>query len=205
MTAILGLTGGIGSGKSTVARMFATHGVHWVDADDVAREVVEPATPALAAIRDHFGDEIITPEGTLDRAALRQIVFSDDSQRQWLEALLHPRIRQELVRQLTPDHYALPYALLVSPLLLETDQHQLVEQVLVVDVPEEVQIERTMARDTNDRAQVERIIAAQMPRQERLNKADRVIDNSVGVDQVQHQVDELHRQFLVAFEPYSKP
>ncbi|GAA3570097.1 dephospho-CoA kinase [Marinobacter xestospongiae] len=205
MTAILGLTGGIGSGKSTVARMFATHGVHWVDADDVAREVVEPGTPALAAIRDHFGDEIITPEGALDRAALRQIVFSDDSQRQWLEALLHPRIRQELVRQLKPDHYALPYALLVSPLLLETDQHQLVEQVLVVDVPEEVQIERTMARDTNERAQVERIIAAQMPRQERLNKADRVIDNSEGVDQVQHQVDELHRQFLVAFEPYSKP
>uniref|UniRef100_UPI0035659AD9 dephospho-CoA kinase n=1 Tax=Marinobacter sp. TaxID=50741 RepID=UPI0035659AD9 len=102
---IVGLTGGIGSGKSTVARLFGERGVHWVDADDVAREVVEPGTPALAEIEEHFGEEILTPEGALDRAQLRGIVFEKPEERAWLESLLHPVIREELVRQLHPQHY----------------------------------------------------------------------------------------------------
>lgn len=199
MSKIVGLTGGIGSGKSTVAKLFGELGVHWVDADDVAREVVEPGQPALTAIRDHFGQQILTEEGRLDRAALRTIVFNDPSQREWLEKLLHPLIRQELVRQLSPADYNQPYTLLISPLLLETDQHQLVERVLVVDVPVETQIDRTMSRDNNDRDQVERIIAAQIPREERLKKADEVIDNSVSLPEVRSRVETLHNQFLVAF------
>jgi len=197
--AVVGLTGGIGSGKSTVARLFGARGVHWVDADDVAREVVEPGTPALERIAEHFGPKILLPDGGLDRAALRRIVFDAPEERAWLEGLLHPVIREELMRQLRPVNYSLPYVLLVSPLLLETDQHELVEKVVVVDVPVDVQIQRTMARDTNDREQVERIIAAQMPREQRLQKADDVVDNNLAMMDVERQVEQLHQTFLAAF------
>lgn len=193
---VVGLTGGIGSGKSTVVRMFGDLGVHWVDADDVAREVVEPGTPALASIAEHFGQDILQAKGALNRARLREIVFREPTQREWLEALLHPVIREELIRQLHPEQYPLPYVLLVSPLLLETDQHALVDQVLVVDVPVETQIDRTMARDDNPRDQVERIIAAQMPRDKRLERADHVIDNNRPKDEVARQVRELHEQLV---------
>ncbi|EON93932.1 dephospho-CoA kinase [Marinobacter lipolyticus SM19] len=197
--AVIGLTGGIGSGKSTVARMFGALGVHWVDADDVARQVVEPGTPALTRIAEHFGADILQADGSLDRARLRTIVFEQPEERAWLEGLLHPVIREELIRQLHPADYSLPYVLLVSPLLLETDQHQLVEKVVVVDVPVEVQLSRTMARDDNDKAQVERIIAAQMPREKRLQKADEVVDNNEVLSNVERQVGELHKKFMVAF------
>jgi dephospho-CoA kinase len=193
---IIGLTGGIGSGKSTVARMFGDLGVHWVDADVVAREVVEPGTPALAQIAEHFGDSILTGNGALDRAALRDIIFNNPGEREWLEGLLHPVIRQELGRQLRPDTYALPYVMLVSPLLLETDQHTMTERVVVVDVPVEVQVERTMARDNNTLDQVKRIIAAQMPRQKRLSRADDVIQNDRPQQEVALQVATLHRTLL---------
>lgn len=196
---IAGLTGGIGSGKSTVARLFGEFGAHWVDADDVAREVVEPGTPALAEIAQHFGEEILTAEGALDRAQLRAIVFQETEERAWLEALLHPIIREELIRQLNPENYQLPYVLLVSPLLLETDQHELVDRIIVIDVPRDVQLERTMARDTNSREQVERIIAAQMSREDRLARADEVIDNDRPLDDVTRQVRELHERLLVEF------
>ena len=199
--AVVGLTGGIGSGKSTVARMFGALGVHWVDADDVAREVVEPGTPALVRIAEHFGRDILLPDGALDRAALRQVVFEAPEERAWLEGLLHPVIRDELKRQLQPSDYdyALPYVMLVSPLLLETDQHKLADKVVVVDVPVEVQIERTMARDANARDQVERIIDAQIPREKRLQKADEVVDNNRPITEVERRVDELHHQFMAAF------
>ncbi|MHA7808461.1 MAG: dephospho-CoA kinase [Marinobacter adhaerens] len=196
---IVGLTGGIGSGKSTVTRLFGEHGVHWVDADDVAREVVEPGTPALERISEHFGKTILTSEGALDRAQLRGIVFEKQEERVWLESLLHPIIREELIRQLNPENYQLPYVLLVSPLLLETDQHELVDRIIVIDVPEETQIERTMARDTNSREQVERIIGAQMSREDRLARADEVIDNDRPLDEVTRQVRELHERLLVDF------
>ena len=197
--AVIGLTGGIGSGKSTVARLFGDLGVHWVDADDVAREVVEPGTPALAEIAQHFGEKILTPEGALDRAQLRGIVFQEPEERDWLESLLHPIIREELIRQLNPEDYQPPYVLLVSPLLLETDQHELVDRIIVIDVPKAVQLERTMARDTNSREQVERIIAAQMSREDRLARADAVIDNDRPLDDVTRQVRELHERLLVDF------
>jgi len=195
----VGLTGGIGSGKSTVASLFGDLGVHWVDADDVAREVVVPGTPALARIAEHFGERILTPEGALDRAQLRGIVFQEPDERDWLESLLHPVIREELIRQLNPDNYPHPYVLLVSPLLLETDQHELVDRILVIDVPKEVQLERTIARDTNSREQVERIIAAQASREDRLARADEVIDNDRPLDDVTRQVRELHERLLVDF------
>ncbi|PXX89843.1 dephospho-CoA kinase [Marinobacter vulgaris] len=197
--AVVGLTGGIGSGKSTVARMFGALGVHWVDADDVAREVVEPGMPALEQIAEHFGRGILLPDGGLDRAALRGVVFDAPAERAWLEGVLHPVIREELVRQLHPADYALPYVLLVSPLLLETDQHQLVDKVVVVDVPVDVQIERTMARDDNARDQVQRIIDAQISREQRLQRADEVVDNNRPSAEVERRVEELHKQFMVAF------
>lgn len=199
MAVVIGLTGGIGSGKSTVAKLFGALGVHWVDADNVAREVVEPGTPALARIADHFGADILQADGSLDRARLREIVFRAPEERAWLERLLHPVIREELIRQLNPADYALPYVLLVSPLLLETDQHQLVARIVVVDVPVEVQLSRTMARDDNPRDQVERIIAAQISRDDRLQKADDVIDNSQKVVDVERRVGELHGRFLEMF------
>ncbi|GAB5477353.1 MAG: dephospho-CoA kinase [Marinobacter nauticus] len=196
---VIGLTGGIGSGKSTVARMFGALGVHWVDADDVARQVVEPGTQALRAIADHFGESILQGNGELDRAALRQKVFEDPEQRRWLEGLLHPIIRQELIRQLSPEDYNLPYVMLVSPLLLETNQHELVERIVVVDVPEETQINRTMARDGNSREQVERILAAQMPRAARREKADAIINNAQPLEHVEASVHALHQRFLADF------
>ncbi|MFV8570493.1 dephospho-CoA kinase [Marinobacter sp. SBS5] len=197
--AIVGLTGGIGSGKSTVVRLFGELGVHWVDADDVAREVVEPGSPALKAIAEHFGDEVLLADGALDRAWLRHRVFAEPEERAWLEGLLHPIIREELIRQLQPADYTLPYTLLVSPLLLETDQHELVNKILVIDVPESVQLERTMARDDNSREQVERIMAAQMAREDRRSKADAIIDNNQPLVEVEQQVAELHNQWLLEF------
>ncbi len=191
---IIGLTGGIGSGKSTVARCFEANGITTIDADDVSREVVEPGEPALERIAEHFGSDILTGSGALDRAALRQRVFADDAERQWLEQLLHPLILERIQYHLSQADS--PYQLLVSPLLLETTQHRLCERVLVVDVPESVQIERTMARDDNDREQVERIMAAQMPREQRLAGADFVIDNNQDTETVRKAVDRLHEQFL---------
>lgn len=197
---VIGLTGGIGSGKSTVARMFGALGVHWVDADIVAREVVEPGSPALARIAGHFGSTILQPDGQLDRAALRTIVFQDANEREWLEALLHPTIRDELARQLQPENYDQPYVLLVSPLLLETDQHTLTARDIVVDVPVETQIERTMRRDNNDRDQVERIIAAQMPREHRVSRGDYIIRNDHPLADVERQVQALHQELLELFK-----
>jgi len=197
---IVGLTGGIGSGKSTVARLFGQLGVHWVDADDVARQVVEPGMPALAAIAERFGPEVLQDDGSLDRAWLRRRIFEEPEEKQWLEGLLHPIIREELVRQLRGDpSYELPYTLLVSPLLLETNQHELVDRVVVIDVPESIQLERTMARDDNTREQVEKIMAAQLSREQRCSRADAIINNNKPLTDVERQVRALHDRFLEEF------
>lgn len=199
---VVGVTGGIGSGKSTIARKFQKLGVHTVDADDVAREVVEPGTEALAAIAAHFGANILTDGGRLDRPALRRKIFDDAGEREWLEALLHPLIREEIRRQLwiddpdsAPADYALRYVILVSPLLLETDQKQLTDTILLVDVPVETQITRVTERDRNERAQVERIIAAQLSRDDKLRLADIVIDNDRLSDAVIKDIYGLHERF----------
>ena len=192
---VVGITGGIGSGKSAVTERFARHGITVVDADVAARVVVEPGREALAAIAAHFGPEVILADGSLDRAALRRRVFADEKERLWLERLTHPLIGREITEQLAAA--TSPYVILSSPLLLETSQKAMVDCVVVVDVPEAVQLARTMARDANDEAQVRRIMAAQMPRQQRLELADIVIDNSRSLEELDDTVEELHKEFLL--------
>ena len=198
MSLVVGITGGIGSGKSAVTRCFEQRGITVVDADVVARLVVEPGTPALAAIATHFGNAILQPDGSLDRAALRSRVFSNDDDRRWLEQLTHPLIGQEILEQISASRS--PYTILSSPLLLDTDQKALVDFVVVVDVPETTQVQRTMQRDGNDEAQVRRIMAAQLSRADRLERADIVIDNSRSLEELDSQVDELHKEFLLRAE-----
>lgn len=191
---IVGLTGGIGSGKSTVMRGFQQRGIEAVDADDMARVVVEPGRPALDTIVQRFGKEMLNDVGTLNRPALRARIFSDPAAKLWLEQLLHPLINRELLERLAKAQS--PYALLVSPLLFETGQDELVDRTLVVDVPEMVQLARASARDGAEPEQIKAIMAAQMSRQERLSRADDVLDNSGSSEQVEEQLEQLHRYYL---------
>lgn len=194
---VAGLTGGIGSGKSAASDCFISLGVPVIDADRVARLVVEPGSEALAKIAAHFGDHLIREDGTLDRTALRRIVFDKERERSWLEALLHPLIRDHILDTLEQlDEQGHAYAILASPLLLETDQHLLISKVIVVDAPEALQISRTMARDQIEEPQVRQILAAQMQREERLGHADFVLDNSGNEDQLRDAVNILHPQLL---------
>jgi len=192
---IIGLTGGIGSGKSAVSLRFAVkHGIHVVDADLKSRVVVEPGRPALQAIVDRFGDAVVQPSGELDRAALRQRVFSDPQERLWLEALLHPLIREEIVSDLASA--TSPYALLVSPLLIESGQHKMTDRVLVVDVSEETQLLRTALRDNVPQDQVKAIMKAQASREERLKQAHDIVSNDQDLAALHKQVDALHERYL---------
>ena len=193
---IIGLTGGIGSGKSTVARAFATLGAAWVDADDVAREIVLPGEPALLTIQKRFGDQVINMDGTLNRAALRDIVFKNPEQRRWLESVTHPKIRERLLQHLDRlKAQGAPYVLLVSPLLFESGQHALVSRSIVVDVPQALQLSRTQQRDGVSESQVHAILAAQLPREQRLVKADDVIDNGGDHASMMDQVVRLDKQY----------
>jgi dephospho-CoA kinase len=191
---VIGLTGGIGSGKSTVADLFRQKGIEVIDADQLAREVVEPGTPALAAIAAHFGEEILDGAGRLRRAALRERVFVNPAERQWLEALLHPLI-QELVQARIAQCRSV-YCLLMSPLLLESRQKLLVDRILVVDVSRETQLRRTMQRDTSSRETVEAIIAAQISREQRLAAADDIIENDGSRARLVPAVARLHQNYL---------
>lgn len=194
LSMIIGLTGGIGSGKTAVSDRFKALGIHVVDADVVARQVVEPNQPAWHDIVKFFGTDVLLEDKTLNRAWLRQQVFADESKRKQLEAFTHPRIRDEIIRDLSSSTST--YTILASPLLIESSQAALVNKVIVVDVPEEIQIERTCSRDNNDREQVKRIIAAQLPRQERLSHADWIIDNSQPLDTLDNRVETLHQELL---------
>lgn len=196
----LGLTGGIGSGKSEVSRRFEDRGIQVVDADLVARQVVEPGTPALLAIEQHFGPEILDQNGTLLRARLREIIFSDSKERIWLETLLHPLIRTEIIRQL--DKATSVYAILSSPLLFETKQNALVSRTLVVDASEELQLERASQRDNNRLEQIKAIMKTQLSRQERCALADDVIHNHGDKTELDHQVETLHQQYLTMAENF---
>ena len=182
---ILGLTGGIGSGKSAVAQYFVEQGVHLVDADHAARWVVEPGRPALAKIVEHFGGEVLQANGQLDRAALRARVFAEADERRWLEALLHPLIGQEITQYLARAES--PYAILVSPLLIESGQH---------DAPEHLQVQRTMQRDQTSAEQVQAILKAQASREERLRHADDVLVNDRDLPWLQAEVERLHHFYL---------
>lgn len=192
---VVAITGGIGSGKTTVANQFAELGIEVVDADIIAREVVEPGTPALAAIATHFGADVIAPDGRLDRRQLRERVFTDPQAKSWLNALLHPLIRSEMQRQCAVARS--PYCLLVVPLLVENRLTALANRVLVIDVDEATQIERTCRRDGVSREQAEAILAAQASRTERLAAADDVLDNQNGTPEaIKSRIFTLHETYL---------
>ncbi|MFC5706154.1 dephospho-CoA kinase [Aeromonas eucrenophila] len=193
---VVAITGGIGSGKTTIANQFAALGIEVVDADVIAREVVEPGSPALAAIVSHFGSDILNAQGELDRRALRDRIFNHQEEKLWLNALLHPLIRQEMLRQCAAA--SSPYCLLVVPLLVENRLTGLADRVLVIDVDEETQIERTCRRDGVSRAQAEAILASQASRAERLAAADDVLDNQSGTSEtIQARILALHETYLV--------
>jgi dephospho-CoA kinase len=188
---IVGLTGGIGSGKSAVSDYLAKRGYPIVDTDVLAREVVEPGSEGLVAIAEHFGKSVINQDGHLDRAALRERVFKDSTEKAWLEALLHPMIRTLMLAELHKHEPNTPFVVLSSPLLLETDQHTLVDTIVVVDLPESLQIERASRRDKNSVDQIKRIMASQVSRQKRLASANTVLDNSGTLENLYQQIDQF--------------
>ncbi|WP_444919708.1 dephospho-CoA kinase [Microbulbifer sp. CnH-101-G] len=195
----VGLTGGIGSGKSAAAGYFRELGIHVVDADWAARVVVQPGRPALEQIAQHFGANVLLESGELDRAQLRALVFDNSEERTWLEGLLHPLIREEIINSL--EQSTSTYAILESPLLIESGQHELVDRICVVDLPESLQLERASARDVNHPEQIRKIMAAQLSRQERLAKADDVLDNTAGLVELRSQIEALHQKYLQLAKP----
>ncbi|RVU33115.1 dephospho-CoA kinase [Rheinheimera riviphila] len=191
---IVGLTGGIGSGKTTVANLFADLGIVLVDADVVARQVVEPGQPALTEIATHFGLQMLQADGSLNRPLLRERIFSDGAAKSWLDQLLHPLIRQQMLLQL--QNAGSPYALLVAPLLIENGLTRVVDQLLVVDIQPETQILRTSLRDKVSQQQVAAIMASQCDRQQRLQLADQIINNDQDAAALPEKVRQLHQVYL---------
>ncbi len=190
----VGITGGIGSGKTTVTNWLQQLGVEVVDADVVAREVVLPGTAALEQISQHFGEQLLTADGVLDRKALRERIFNDPQEKLWLENLLHPEIKRLCRERLEQAHSM--YVMLSSPLLIESGEYKLVDRVLVVDVPESLQLARTAARDNANADDIQQIINSQMTRQERLSYADDILDNSLDELQLQLAIEKLHFYYL---------
>lgn len=191
---IIGVTGGIGSGKSAATNEFERLGITVIDADIVAREVVEPGQPALASIVEHFGEKILEND-VLNRAKLRDIIFTDPEQKLALNKIMHPAIRDTLVKQLKSADSV--YVLLSAPLLFENGLDKYTQRNLVVDVPEAVQMQRASMRDGVEQQQIRAIIAAQMPRDERLARADDVIVNTGSLDALHLKVQELHDKYLI--------
>lgn len=194
MPYIVGLTGGIGSGKSAASQWFEHQDIEVVDADVVAREVVQPGQPALEKIAQHFGDWVLQADGQLDRRALRDYVFQHPEARQQLEAITHPIIRQSILSQLQQAQSA--YVILVSPLLFETGQDRMTHRNLLVDVSEATQLKRASQRDAQSTEQVQKIIATQMPRSEKLKRADDVVHNEGTLDELYQQLMRLHTDYL---------
>ena len=190
----IGLTGGIASGKSTVADFFAALGVPVVDTDVIAREVVAPGEPALSEIRDAFGEDVIAEDGSLDRAGLRKIVFADEARRMDLEGILHPRIRATALRQASLASG--PYVIIAVPLLYESPLNKAMDRILVVDCSQETQLQRLLARDNESEEQAGRIIAAQASRSERLSIADDVISSETSLADTRDAVATLHESYL---------
>ncbi|MDP5147744.1 dephospho-CoA kinase [Shewanella sp. ULN5] len=191
---IVGLTGGIGSGKTTVANLFAELGITLVDADIVAREVVAKGSEGLTRIIEHFGADVCQTDGSLNRIALREIIFNQPHQRDWLNNLLHPMIRNTMLKQVQQADSA--YVIMVVPLLFENGLDKLVNTTLVVDVDPKLQISRTSERDKVASTQVEQIILSQMPREQRLSKADDIIDNQGQLNALRSKVASLHHKYL---------
>ena len=191
---IIGLTGGIGSGKTAVSDIFASQGIDIVDADLASRVVVEKGKPALDKISEHFGAEILSENGELNRAKLREIIFKAPEERQWLESLLHPIIAEQIRYEL--DSSKSPYCILVSPLLLETEQKEFCDSLLIVDVPEKFQVQRTALRDNVPEEQVESIMATQIDRAKRLSLADEIIVNDGTLEDLKKKVMDQHLKYL---------
>lgn len=200
---IVGLTGGIGSGKSTAARHFAALGVPVVDADLVARELVAPGSPALREIHARFGDEILRADGGLDRARLRELVFADPDRRRALEAILHPRVYAEMARRIAA--LDAPYCIAVIPLLLETGRRAFVDRVLVVDSSEALQRARARRRDGVTATVVNAVMRAQVDRPTRRASADDIIDNDGDLAALQRQVEVLHHRYLALAAADGRP
>lgn len=190
----VGLTGGIGSGKSTVAARFAALGVPVIDTDQIAREVVALGTAGFREVVSAFGSDILAADGTIDRPALRQHAFASDARRARLEAILHPRIRAEMQRR--AGECRAPYVIIAIPLLVETGQADEVDRVLLVDTPERLQRERAAARPGWKAADVDRILRRQAQREDRLAAADDVITNDGSLSALERQVDALHKRYL---------
>ena len=191
---IIGLTGCIGSGKTAVSDSFESLGIDVVDADLASRVVVQKGKPCLLKIAQHFGEDILTKEAELDRAKLREIIFKSEEEKNWLESLLHPAIANQIQDELNASKS--PYTILVSPLLLETNQKDFCSKVLAVDVPVETQVERTLKRDGVSKEQVQAIINSQISRNDRLNLADEVIVNDGTLEDLEIAVKILHEKFL---------
>ena len=191
----IGLTGGIASGKTTISELFAARGVPVIDTDVISRGLLEPGEPAYAQVRAHFGDEVVDADGRIRRARLREIVFNDRRQKAWLETMLHPLIYQRSLDTIR-GHKRDAYVLVVIPLLFETNFQALVDRILVVDCPAEVQIERLIARDGIDAELARKMIAQQLSNEQRIARAHDLIDNSRdGVD-LDSEVEQLHRKYL---------
>ncbi|HEY0722332.1 MAG TPA: dephospho-CoA kinase [Gammaproteobacteria bacterium] len=190
----IGLTGGIGCGKTAACRIFSELGIPVIDADQISREVVAPGTSGLVALTQLFGSTILTPEQELDRQALRVRIFADPALRKSVETILHPLIKQRMVEQSSALHA--PYVILAIPLLLEAGWRDMVDRILVIDCPVETQIKRTMARDGISRAQVEAIIATQLERAARLALADDIVTNDSSFEQLREQINALHLRYL---------
>lgn len=194
MKFILGLTGGIGSGKSAASQWFEQHGIVVVDADVVAREIVEVGQPALLQIQQAFGDWVLQKDGTLNRRALREHIFQSNDARRILESITHPAIRQSIIQQLQDAQS--PYVILVSPLLFETNQHELTDHTLLIDASIELQIQRAAQRDGQNIEQIHRIIAAQMPRKQKQQLADDIVLNDGHLEHLYAHLQPLHEQYL---------
>jgi len=194
---LIALTGGIASGKTAVAELFAKLGVPELDTDQIAREVVAPGMPALRQLVAEFGPEILDAHGGLDRARMRERVFADPAQRRKLEAITHPAIREELARRAAAAAAGNDYQIHVIPLLVETGRAEVYDRVLVVDCPEDAQIERLVTRDGTSRAQAEEILRAQASRAERLDAAHDVIENTGTLEDLERFVDTLHRNYAL--------
>ncbi len=190
----IGLTGGIASGKTAVSDMFAAHGVPVIDTDRIAREIVQPGMPALEEIRQRFGDAVIAADGGLDRSALRKLVFENVKDRNAVEAILHPRIRQETVAR--SNAAGGPYQIIVVPLLVESSLKSFMNRIVVVDCDPKTQLQRLLSRDRENVEQARRIIAAQASREDRLAIASDVINNDGELTETRKQVEDLHRRFL---------
>ncbi|MBM7071134.1 dephospho-CoA kinase [Shewanella sp. 202IG2-18] len=191
---VVGLTGGIGSGKTTVANLFAAQGIELVDADIVAREVVAIGSEGLNEIAAHFGESILLENGELNRASLREKVFSNEDQRQWLNQCLHPKIRSRMLQLINSS--SSEYTVLVVPLLFENGLDKLVNRTLVVDISNELQIKRTSKRDAVSKAQIQSIIDSQMSRKDKLSKANDVICNQGEITDLEQAVIALHEKYL---------